>query len=365
MNKSDLYYDYPEELIATHPLRPSRILLGGVDPREISRADLFGLFQPGDVLVVNNTKVEKRRLFSPEGLEILFVKDLSCSSQAIDGDGEIQSHAKNGDEHEPEVTWEVLFPSRNIKIGEDILVIDDKKTPLSMRLIEKGMPQKVRLSRKLTSQDFERWGEPALPPYIQKARGQRRAEGMDTDWYQTDWAQIEGSSAAPTASLHFTKDDLRALEARGVIMAQITLHIGLGTFLPVKVDHLDDHQMHFERVSLSADSIEKIKKAVLNKNRVWALGTTSCRAVESWAQDLLKPGAGGGFYGDTDLFIKPGYKWKVVSGLLSNFHQPESTLLALVSAFSDLESVKKSYAYAIEKKFRLFSYGDLTVWLRE
>ena len=334
MKLSDLHFDFPEELIATSPSRPSRVMY--VDqgiPAEISLQDLKDKFSAGDVLVVNNTQVLKRRVFAGD-VEILFLKQV------------------NGTD------WEVLFPSKKYKIGESLGL----PLGVSMALVQKGRPQVVRLSTEVTEDYFQKVAELPLPPYIQKARNARHTVEADESWYQTAWAKKPGSFAAPTASLHFGQEDLAELRAKGVQIAEVTLHVGLGTFLPVTAEDLNDHDMHEEYVDISATTWAIIQKAREQGHLVWSLGTTTTRSLESAAGGLLAGSAAEGFRGFTKLLIQPGYNFKIVQRLLTNFHQPESTLLALVSGFSSLETVKACYQWAIERKFRLFSYGDLTCW---
>jgi S-adenosylmethionine:tRNA ribosyltransferase-isomerase len=337
MKLADLDFFYPPELIATHPIRPSRVMC--VDsvgnPSEVTLQDLLGKIPSGDVLVVNNTQVLKRRVFAEE-LEILFLKQVDS------------------------LTWEVLFPSKRIKLGTEI------KLPLGivLTLVEKGRPQRVRLNQEITEEYFQKVAELPLPPYIQKARSQRHTVDADESWYQTAWAKSPGSFAAPTASLHFSAADLECLRARGVKVVELTLHVGLGTFLPVTVEDLDEHDMHEEYVEISAKAWNSILEASKQGYRVWSLGTTSTRSLESAALGALPGDGQGGYRGFTKLLIQPGFVYRVVDCLLTNFHQPQSTLLALVAAFSSLAIVKDCYQWAIERKFRLFSYGDLTCWMR-
>lgn len=288
-----------------------------------------------DVLVVNNTRVLKRRVFSGD-VEILFLKQNS------------------------EFEWEVLFPSKKFKIGQTL----ELPLGVTMTLTEKGRPQKVTLNQAVTEDYFQKVAELPLPPYIQKARNARHAVDADESWYQTAWAKEPGSFAAPTASLHFSKSDMDQLRAKGVNIVEVTLHVGLGTFLPVTAEDLNDHDMHEEYVEVSAGSWKSIQEARKAGHLIWSLGTTTTRSLESVAGGLLKGSDSEGYHGFTKLLIQPGYEFKVVQRLLTNFHQPESTLLALVSGFSSLETVKTCYLWAIERKFRLFSYGDLTCWSR-
>jgi S-adenosylmethionine:tRNA ribosyltransferase-isomerase len=289
----------------------------------------------GDTLVVNNTQVLHRRVFAGD-VEILFLQDL----------GQRQ--------------WQVLFPSKKFAIGNEL----ELPQGLRMKLVEKGRPQKVELSRDVDEKYFGEVGELPLPPYIQKARGQRHSQDPDESWYQTAWAKEPGSLAAPTASLHFSAEDIQQLKARGVQVLELTLHVGLGTFLPVLTEDLNDHLMHEEYVQISAATWQAVQKARQERKGVWSLGTTATRALESAALGKLSAHPEGGFAGFTNLLIQPGYQWQMVNRLLTNFHQPESTLLALVAGFSDLQTLQTCYAWAIEKKYRLFSYGDLSLWVR-
>lgn len=337
MKKSDLFFEYPDDLIATHPVRPSRVLWVPEegDFREITLKELIDRIPAGDILVLNNTKVLKRRVFAGE-LEILFLGAKS------------------------DLTWEVLFPSKKFKIDDEIELPLGRK----MKLVQKGRPQLVEVDDSLTEEYFEQVAELPLPPYIQKMREDRHNVSQDESWYQTAWAKHAGSFAAPTASLHFSLEDIEKLKSRGVKVMEITLHVGLGTFLPVTTEDLDQHEMHEEYVEISGRVWSEIQEAKLRQAHVWGLGTTVVRSLESVPAGFLSPASDGGYSGMTKLLIQPGFQYKVIDRLQTNFHQPESTLLALVAAFSSLERVKKAYQFAIENKFRLFSYGDLSVWIR-
>lgn len=336
MKITDLDFQFPEELIATSPVRPSRVMWVNEagQPSEISLQDLLSKIQPQDVLVLNNTQVLKRRVFSGD-VEILFLKQISATD------------------------WEVLFPSKKYKIGESL----ELPLGVAMTLQQKGRPQVVRLSEEVSEDYFQKVAELPLPPYIQKARNERHTVDADESWYQTAWAKTPGSFAAPTASLHFSAQDIQALKAKGVNIVEVTLHVGLGTFLPVTAEDLNDHDMHEEYVEISSQSWKSILSAKEQGAHIWSLGTTSTRSVESAAGGLLQGSPEEGYRGFTKLLIQPGYKFKIVDRLLTNFHQPQSTLLALVAGFSSLETVKACYHWAIERKFRLFSYGDLSVWI--
>ncbi len=337
MRRADLKYLYSESLIATEPKTDFRVArLNEVgEPEELSVNQIWDLFKPGDVLVINDSRVESRRVFAAD-LEILFLKRTA------------------------EMEWEVLFPARAHKIGDQIALPGG----VTATLTSKGLPQTLALDQSIGEKYFAEFGEPALPPYIQRARNERHARKEDQIWYQTAWAKEPGSAAAPTASLHFTEADLTELRNRGVEIAFVTLHVGLGTFLPMKADNLKDHVMHSEQAFIPASSINMITTAQAEGKRIWALGTTALRSIEAWAAGDLSRSDSGDYCGSTRLFIQPGFEFKVASGLLTNFHQPESTLLALVMAFAGRTQVLRLYDWAIQKQFRLFSYGDLTVWTR-
>lgn len=341
MKISELYFEYPEELVAKEPKRPSRVLFS--DPnenREVSFLELLNLFKPGDLLVINDTKVEPRRVFakseSGENLEVLFIDRLG------------------------EKTWSVLFPARRLKKNERILFDEN----ISAILIKSGIPQHILLSEDLSDDFFEKFGEMPLPPYIQKSRGERHNLITDKKWYQTEWAKNLGSSAAPTASLHFSNEHIEFLRQKGVQVETLTLHVGLGTFLPVTVEDLNQHKMHSEKVEISKSLLEKLEKTKSSNGRVIALGTTVTRALESIGIKKFSRKGDGSLFGETDLLIQEGFEFRYVDVLLTNFHQPQSTLLALVMAFAGKKRVIEAYKFAIEHRFRLFSYGDLSVWFK-
>ncbi len=338
MKKSDLQFEFPNELIATRPQRPSRVLFNepGQEPVEISLKDLLEKFSSGDLLVLNETKVIPSRILSSTNEEFLFIK-------------------KTG-----ELEWDVLFPAKKFKVGDVFQLPGD----IEVTLLKKGIPQRVSLSRPIDFDYFERFGQVNLPPYILSERAGEKFLPQDRSWYQSKWAKETGSVAAPTASLHFSLEDLETLKKRGVEIEYLTLHVGLGTFLPLRTEELKDHEMHSEWISVSKDLIDKAISKRKEGKRVWALGTTVTRALESAALGLLTLDEKGSYHGESRLFIYPPYDFKLVNALLTNFHQPESTLLALVFAFFGRNQVKEAYAYAIEKRFRLFSYGDLSVWIQ-
>ena len=332
MKTDQLDFEYPDDLVATVRAPQSRVMLVDVGdpngPRELSGlSELLQQFEPGDLLVLNDTRVMRRRVFSESGLEILFLSPLDSERRL----------------------WSVLCPSSRWKNGTEQLL------PQGIRLTlkERGLPQTVQASQSLTESYFEECGDLPLPPYIQKLRGERRNVPADKEAYQTKWASHDGSLA-----------DLEALRNQGVGVVFVTLHVGLGTFLPVTVDDLSDHVMHAETAEISGQAWRAIQAAKAKGKRVWALGTTVTRTLESVGQGHFKVRPDGGFHGETRLFIQPGFDYKVVDVLMTNFHQPRSTLMALVAAFAGIKTVQSAYAWAIERKFRLFSYGDLSVWIK-
>lgn len=339
MKVTDLDFTYPENLVATEPQYPSRVmkvnLATGGAPREISLQQLLEEIPAGDLLIINNTKVLKRRVFAGE-VEILFLSQKTPTS------------------------WEVLFPSRKYNVGSKI----DLPGGVTMTLTQKGRPQLVELSQAVTEDYFTQHGELPLPPYIQKARNERHTVKDDESWYQTRWAQKPGSFAAPTASLHFHEQEMNFVKGRGVRVLEVTLHVGLGTFLPVTAEDLDQHDMHEEYAEIPKVVWDTIVAARMDGRKVWALGTTATRALESAAGGHLHHDVHGNLSGFTKILIQPPYQFRIVDRLLTNFHQPQSTLLALVSAFAGLDTVKACYQWAIARNFRLFSYGDLSVWIK-
>ncbi|MFZ4403142.1 MAG: tRNA preQ1(34) S-adenosylmethionine ribosyltransferase-isomerase QueA [Pseudobdellovibrionaceae bacterium] len=363
MNIKDLDFTFPEDLIATKPQWPPRVMW--VDARgkssEISFAQLLSMIPPGDALLINDTQVLKRRVFAGRSLqaakdiEVLFLNSLGSQQ------------------------WEVLFPAKSLSLGAKLYLPDQVGKngvvqKISMTLIQKGRPQKVKIEvfseEDLVPMDadigedyFSMVAELPLPPYIQKARSERHNVEQDKNWYQTAWATKPGSFAAPTASLHFRSEDIQSLKDRGVQVLPLTLHVGLGTFLPVTTEKLEDHVMHAEYIEIPCATIKALQQVKAAGGRVWTLGSTATRSIESWAQGLLKEDTVNQCYkGFSDLFIQPGYKYNTVDFLMTNFHQPQSTLVAMVAAFAGLDQVRQAYQWAIENRFRLFSYGDFSVW---
>lgn len=342
MKLEDLDFSYPEQLVAVERGSSSRVLRvhqaqikeleGGLDA-------LLNEFRAGDLLVLNDSRVLRRRVFTENlRLEILFLAPVDSER----------------------TLWRVLCPSSRWKEG----VREALPSGVELDLIERGRTQLVRSSVPLPESYFEEHGEMPLPPYIQKARGERRNRAGDFKQYQTAWARTDGSLAAPTASLHFSEAHIERLKRKGVRVETLTLHVGLGTFMPISVVDLDQHIMHAEAVWVPKETWQTVKETRANGGRVWALGTTVTRSLESVAHGLLDGSHEEGFAGETALFIRPGFEWRVVDVLMTNFHQPRSTLFALVAAFSGLDIVREAYQWALAREFRLFSYGDLSVWSR-
>ena len=335
MKTEDFYYDLPEELIAQHPLKnrsDSRLMLLNKDNGEIEHKhfyDIINYLNPGDVLVLNNTKVMPARLFGhrenkDEKIEVLLLKQ------------------KEDD------IWECLTkPGKKTKIGSKIIFSDKLKAEV-VDISEDGSRYIKFFYNGIFNEILDELGEMPLPPYIKEKL-------EDKSRYQTIYSKVEGSAAAPTAGLHFTEKLLEEIKNKGTDIVYLTLHIGLGTFRPVKADRIEDHQMHSEYYILNEDAAKRINKARENGNRVIAVGTTSVRTLESIAADDGRLSEKSGW---TDIFIYPGYKFKAVDALITNFHLPESTLVMLVSAFASKEKILNAYNEAIKEKYRFFSFGD-------
>ncbi len=339
MKTSDFYYDLPKELIAQDPLtnRSSSRLLhldpatGQIEHGQFT--DVIDYLNPGDCLVINNTKVLPARLIGHKEdtgavIEILLLKRIS------------------GD------VWETLVkPGKKCKVGARIVFGDGSLKAEIVDIVEEGN----RLVRFEFDGIFEEildsLGEMPLPPYITHKL-------QDKNRYQTVYAKETGSAAAPTAGLHFTKELLQAIKEKGINIAHVTLHVGLGTFRPVKVDDVTEHHMHSEYYMIEEDQAEIINQTKKNGKRVICVGTTSCRTLESAADSngMLKACSG-----NTDIFIYPGYKFKIMDALITNFHLPESTLIMLVSAFAGKENIMKAYNEAVKERYRFFSFGDAMI----
>ena len=336
MNTKDFYYDLPEELIAQDPLlnrSSSRLMLLDKETGEIQHKhfyDILDYLNPGDCLVLNETKVIPARLYG--------VKEDTGAQVEV-----LLLHRKDK-EH-----WECLVkPGKKLKPGARISFGDGRLKAEIVDILEEGN----RLIRFEFSGIFEevldQLGEMPLPPYITHKLEDRTR-------YNTVYAKEEGSAAAPTAGLHWTKELLEQCEAKGVEILRITLHVGLGTFRPVKMEEVEKHHMHSEYYSVSQEVAEKIEVCKKRGGRVICTGTTSCRALESAARESGKIEAKSGW---TDIFIYPGFEFKVMDALITNFHLPCSTLVMLVSAFYNREAVLAAYEHAVEAEYRFFSFGD-------
>ena len=341
MKTSDFYYDLPKELIAQDPLEDrssSRLLVlhrksGRVEHRVFT--DIVEYLKPGDCLVRNNTKVIPARLYGTRvdtgaTIELLLLKRMEND------------------------VWETLVkPGKKARQGAMISFGDGILTGEIIDVKEDGNRLIQFRYEGIFEEILDQLGQMPLPPYITHTL-------KDKNRYQTVYAKYEGSAAAPTAGLHFTEELFRKLEEKGVLVANVTLHVGLGTFRPVKVDDVSKHHMHTEFYQVTKEEADKINKAKQAGGRIVCVGTTSCRTIESAADEngVLKPGQG-----DTDIFIYPGYSFKMMDVLITNFHLPESTLLMLVSALAGKEQVMRVYEEAVQERYRFFSFGDAMIIL--
>lgn len=336
MKTSDFYYDLPEELIAQDPLADrsaSRLLHLDRETGEIQHTDFKHItryLNPGDCLVINDTKVIPARLYGSKvgtdaGIEILLLK-------------------RKGDN-----VWETLVkPGKKAKPGTVISFGDGLLTGEVIDVVEEGN-RLIRFHYEgIFEEILDKLGEMPLPPYIT-----HKLE--DKNRYQTVYAKNEGSAAAPTAGLHFTEELLEEIRQMGVNIAHVTLHVGLGTFRPVKVDDVEKHHMHSEFYVVEEDQAKLINDTKKNGGRIISVGTTSCRTLESAADEDGNLQAKSGW---TEIFIYPGYQFKIIDGLITNFHLPESTLLMLVSALAGKENIMKAYEEAVRERYRFFSFGD-------
>jgi S-adenosylmethionine:tRNA ribosyltransferase-isomerase len=350
-------FDLPEDRIALRPAEPrdaARLLVvrpgGGMEDRAVR--DLPDLLRPGDVLVLNDTKVIPSRLYG-----------LRARGEAV-ARVEIMLHKREGAER-----WRAFArPAKKLAVGDRIRFGEDAESTacelarLDAEVEEKGEAGEVMLRFALAGpildEAIARFGELPLPPYI---AGRRPTDERDRRDYQTVYAREEGAVAAPTAGLHFTEDLFRRLDERGIARRTVTLHVGAGTFLPVKADDTDDHRMHAEWGSVPAATAAALNEARARGGRIVAVGTTALRLLESAAapDGRLAP-----FAGDTAIFITPGYRFRAVDVLMTNFHLPRSTLFMLVSAFAGLDRMREAYAHAVETGYRFYSYGDANLLFR-
>ena len=338
MDLHDFYYDLPEELIAQDPLSDrssSRLMVLDKETGEIEHKifrDIVDYLKPGDCLVVNDTKVIPARLIGTKAdtgatIEVLLLKRLEDRQD----------------------TWEVLVkPGKNAKVGAKISFGEGKLIGEIIDIVEEGNRLIQFTYDGIFEEILDELGQMPLPPYIT-----HKLE--DKNRYQTVYAKHEGSAAAPTAGLHFTTELLEKIKAMGVNIARVTLHVGLGTFRPVKVENILDHHMHSEFYVVTQEAADMINNTRKNGGRVIAVGTTSTRTLESVA---LEDGTIPAKSGWTEIFIYPGYKFKAIDCLITNFHLPESTLVMLVSALAGREHVLHAYEVAVQEKYRFFSFGD-------
>ena len=335
---SEFNYNLPEELIAQTPIEKrdeSRLMVLDRENHTIEHKrfkDIIEFLKPGDVLVRNNTKVIPARLYGKKetgaNVEFLLLNN-------IEGD-----------------IWEsIVRPGNKLHVGTRV-IFGDSLLEAEILDIMSGGTRKVKFYYDgIFNEILDKIGLMPLPPYIHEELKQK-------DRYQTVYAKYDGSAAAPTAGLHFTEDLLKQLEEKGIIIANVTLHVGIGTFRPVKEETVEKHEMHSEHFYIKQEDAEKINNAKKNENRVIAVGTTSCRVLESIADEngMVKE-----VEGDTKIFIYPGYKFKCLDGLITNFHLPQSTLLMLVSALAGKDCIMKAYQEAVREKYRFFSFGDAMV----
>ncbi len=336
LRTSDYYFDLPEELIAQDPLEDrsaSRLLVLDKDTGKTEHhvfKEIINYLNPGDCLVLNNTKVIPARLLGTK-------KDTGAAVEIL-----LLKRREND-------IWETLVkPGKKLRPGAEVTFGDGRLTATILEIVEEGNRLVQFHYDGIFEEVLDALGEMPLPPYITHKL-------QDRNRYQTVYAKFEGSAAAPTAGLHFTQELLQEIEAKGVDIAYVTLHVGLGTFRPVKVDNVLEHHMHTEWYQVTQEAADKINKAHDTGHRVICVGTTSCRTIESAADENGRMSEKSD---NTSIFIYPGYKFKVLDCLITNFHLPESTLVMLVSALAGREHVLNAYAEAIKEKYRFFSFGD-------
>ena len=336
MNVEEFDYHLPESLIAQTPLKnrdQSRLLVLGRKTGNIAHkhfTDIMDYFEPGDTLVLNDTRVMPARLF---GLK----EETGAKVEML-----MLTRIEDND-------WEVLLkPAKRIKVGNTLSFGNGKIIAECIKELEQG-GRIMRLHYEgILEERLDELGEMPLPPYIKERLD-------DPDRYQTVYAKENGSAAAPTAGLHFTDELLQKIKDKGVNIAFITLHVGLGTFRPVSVEDIDDHEMHSEYYQMTKETADMLNKTKENGHRIISVGTTSTRTLETIRRDHEQFVATSGW---TDIFIYPGFEYKAIDGLITNFHLPKSTLVMLVSAFSSREYILNAYKEAVKLKYRFFSFGD-------
>jgi len=340
MKVSDFNYELPEELIAQHPYDKrdeARLMVIDKNTQKIEHKvfkDVIEYLQPGDCLVINNTKVLPARLYGKKdtgaNVEFLLLKRIQ------------------GDE------WEVMVrPGNKLKPGAKASFGDGLLNAEILEVLEGGNRRVKFEYNGIFNEILDQIGLMPLPPYIKESL-------KENDKYQTVYAKHDGSAAAPTAGLHFTEELLEEIKKKGIEIANVTLHVGIGTFRPVKVENVEEHNMHSEHYYIKQEDADKINNAKKNGHKVIAVGTTSCRVLESVADEngMMKETEG-----DTNIFIYPGYKFKCIDRLITNFHLPESTLIMLVSSLAGKDFVMRAYMEAVEEKYKFFSFGDAMIIL--
>ena len=336
MKVTEFDYELPEELIAQTPIEKrdeSRLMVLNRKEHTIEHKtfkDIIDYLEPGDCLVRNNTKVIPARIYGKKetgaNIEFLLLNN-------IEGD-----------------IWETIVrPGNKLHIGTKVIFGDGLLTAEILDTMPGGTRKVLFTYEGIFNEILDKIGLMPLPPYIHE-------ELKEKDRYQTVYAKYEGSAAAPTAGLHFTKELLEKIEQKGIDIANVTLHVGIGTFRPVKEDTVEAHEMHSEHFYIKQEDCDKINKAKKNGKRVIAIGTTSCRVLETIANP--EDGTVEPIESDTQIFIYPGYKFKCIDGLITNFHLPQSTLLMLVSSLAGKEYIMKAYEEAVKEKYRFFSFGD-------
>ena len=338
MKVSEFNYDLPKELIAQHPVKnrdESRLMVLNKEKKTIEHKifkDIIDYLEPGDCLVRNNTKVIPARLCGTiigkeetKPVEILLLKQ-------VEND-----------------IWEAIVrPGKKLKTGVKVQFGDGLLVAEIIEVLPNGNRKVHLIYEGIFNEVIDKVGLMPLPPYITEKL-------KDKDRYQTVYAKYDGSAAAPTAGLHFTEELLERIREKGVEIANVTLHVGIGTFRPVKVENVEDHEMHSEHFYIKKEDADKINKAKREGHKIIAVGTTSCRVLEGIAKE---DGTVEETEGDTSIFIYPGYKFKCIDRLITNFHLPESTLIMLVSSLAGREFIMEAYKKAVEEKYRFFSFGD-------
>ena len=336
MRVSDFNYELPEELIAQHPYDKrdeARLMVLHRDTKQIEHKvfkDIIDYLNPGDCLVLNDTKVIPARLYGKKdtgaNVEFLLLKRIEKDD------------------------WEAMVrPGNKLKAGAKVSFGDEILKAEVLETLEGGNRRVRFFYEGIFNEILDKVGLMPLPPYIKENIKE------ENEKYQTVYAKYEGSAAAPTAGLHFTKELLEKIKEKGVEIAKVTLHVGIGTFRPVKVENVEEHKMHSEHFYVKQSEADKINKAKENGHRVIAVGTTSCRVLESVSDENGKMKE---IETDTSIFIYPGYKFKCVDALITNFHLPESTLIMLVSSLAGKDFIMEAYKTAVEKRYKFFSFGD-------